>query len=25
VKPEQQHLTDGDPLGDDAHPQVWPR
>jgi ectoine hydroxylase-related dioxygenase (phytanoyl-CoA dioxygenase family) len=24
VKPEQQHLTDGDPLGGDAHPRVWP-
>jgi ectoine hydroxylase-related dioxygenase (phytanoyl-CoA dioxygenase family) len=24
LKREQQHLADGDPLGGDAHPQVWP-
>ena len=24
VKPEQQHLSEGDPLGNDAHPRVWP-
>jgi ectoine hydroxylase-related dioxygenase (phytanoyl-CoA dioxygenase family) len=24
LKPEQQHLTEGDPLGGDAHPHVWP-
>jgi ectoine hydroxylase-related dioxygenase (phytanoyl-CoA dioxygenase family) len=23
-KPEQRHLVDGDPLGGDAHPRVWP-